>query len=278
MRVTIVVVFYKQRIEESKTFSTLKQTLFKENRFLKDIEIILYDNSPEKQEFSPLPYEGVDVSYVHDPRNLGIGTAYNHAWKAAQDQGSEWLLLLDHDTELAQPYINEILQLPEYGEEIAAVVPIVFCDKQMISPVFSDSLRPLQEKRPNAGLQEKPVMAINSGALLRVRFLNEIGGFNQDFPLDYLDHWLFYEIYERGNKVWLLDAALEHELSVMDYSRVSLARYKSIIESEIKFYKNYKQELFQAYKIQLAKRFLKQIITVKDKRIAFCTLSRLFTM
>ena len=121
-------------------------------------------------------------------------------------------------------------------------------------------------------------MAINSGALIRVEFLNIIGGFNEDFPLDYLDHWLFHEIYENGYKVRLLDLTLEHELSVMDYSRVSLARYQSILESEIKFFKNYQQDLYKAYRIQLAKRFLKQVLTVKNKKIALYTLRRFFSM
>ena len=46
-------------------------------------------------------------------------------------------------------------------------------------------------ERPVEGVQNKAVMAINSGSLIKVSFLTEIGGFNGQFPLDYLDHWLF---------------------------------------------------------------------------------------
>lgn len=278
MKITMVVVLYKQKPEESKTFLTLKQTLFAKNEGLKDIELILYDNSPEKQAFSPLDYEGLHITYIHDSRNLGIATAYNHAWTKAKANGSQWLLLLDHDTELTDTYINQVVTLREFAKEVAAIVPKINSENQMISPVYSHSLRPLTEERPKAGLQEQPVMAINSGALIRIEFLNKIGGFNESFPLDYLDHWLFFEIYESGCKVWLLDVALDHELSVMDYSRVSLKRYQSILDSEMSFYQNYKRDLYQAYRNQLAKRFLKQALTVKNKKIALYTLKRLFSM
>jgi GT2 family glycosyltransferase len=278
MKLTMVVVLYKQNIVESKTFQTLKSTLFERVKDKPDIEVIFYDNSPEKQELPSLEIEGIHTSYIHDSRNLGITTAYNFAWSQARENGSQWLLLLDHDTELTDIYMDEVLSLPELSVDVTAVVPKIISEQRRISPVFSNSLRPLAGEHPKEGLQEKPVMAINSGSLISVDFLNELSGFNEAFPLDYLDHWLFHEIYSHGKKVWVLHATIEHELSVMDYSRVSEQRYQSIMNSEIFFYKNYKQDLFSAYRIQLAKRFLKQLLTVKNKKIAMYTLKRLFSL
>ncbi|WHY76920.1 glycosyltransferase [Neobacillus sp. WH10] len=277
MKITMVVVFYKQKPEESKTFQTLKQTLFLQKEHVKEIELILYDNSPKSQEFHPLDYEGMTISYIHDPRNLGIVSAYNHAWARAKENGSQWLLLFDHDTEVTFAYINEVVNLPEFSQDIAAVVPKISCENTMISPIYSHTLRPLQEKPPTPGIQEVPVMAINSGSLISMAFLNKVNGFNEEFSLDYLDHWLFFKIYEEGRKVWLLDVELEHELSVMDYSRISLQRYQSILDSEGKFYQNYKKDLFPSYRTQLFKRFLKQVLTVKNKKIALHTLKRLLS-
>ncbi|WP_413307064.1 glycosyltransferase [Bacillus sp. 1P10SD] len=278
MNITIVVVFYKQKPEESKTFLSLKSTLFSKQECKNNIELIFYDNSPVKQDINPIHYEGIHISYIHDQRNLGIAAAYNHAWTVAKENGSEWLLLLDHDTDLTDKYVNEILNLPQLSKDIVAIVPKIISEDKMISPVYSHSLRPLQEELPVSGLQEKPVMAINSGALIKVDFLNALNGFNQDFPLDYLDHWLFFEIYARGKKVWLLDVILEHELSVMDYSRVSLNRYQSILNSEMNFYQKYKKDLYPSYRKQLVKRFVKQVLTVKNKKIAMHTLKRLLSM
>jgi len=278
MKLTAVVVFYKQNPEQSKTFQTLRASLFSKVEYLQDIDLILYDNSPTAHSLDPLGYEGISITYQHDPRNLGIATAYNYAWSRAKENNSDWLLLFDHDTEVTVEYIDKMLSLPTLDQEVAAVVPRIMSENVMISPVYSHSLRPLQLESPKPGIQEKPVMAINSGALIRTDFLTDLNGFNKEFPLDYLDHWLFYEIYRIGKKVFLLDVTLEHELSVMDYSRVSFARYQSILDSEMAFYQNYHKELYPSYRKQLGKRFLKQLLTVKNKKIAMYTLKRLFSM
>ncbi|WP_042462520.1 glycosyltransferase [Neobacillus dielmonensis] len=278
MKITMVVVLYKQKLDESKTFQSLEKHLFTNNMDCSELELIIYDNSPEKQNLVPSLSRGIHISYIHDPRNLGIATAYNSAWSRAKENGSQWLLLLDHDTELTDKYIQQILDIPAFPKEVAAVVPKIISENVMISPVFSHTLRPLAEKRPEAGIQNEPVMAINSGALVSVDFLNSIGGFNESFPLDYLDHWLFYKIYEQGFKVWLWEISLNHELSVMDYSRVSLKRYQSILESEINFYKNFKKDLYPFYRKQLVKRLIKQVLLVKNKKIALYTLRRLFSV
>ena len=278
MKITMVVVLYKQSPSESKTLQTLKQTLPLQKENVKDIELIIYDNSPNSQLINPSDFEGIHITYQHDSRNLGIAAAYNFALAIAKNNKSQWLLLLDHDTELTNEYMNVVLNLPDYSKEVAGIVPKVKYENTLISPVYSHSLRPLLEERPSPGIQETPVMAINSGMLISIDFLNDINGFNEEFPLDYLDHWLFFKIYEEGLKVLLLDVTLEHELSVMDYSRISLKRYQSILDSEMNFYKNYKKELLTAYRTQLAKRLLKQVVTVKNKQIAFYTLKRLFSM
>ncbi|MBS8265756.1 glycosyltransferase [Mesobacillus boroniphilus] len=278
MKITAVVVFYKQEIERSKTFASLKDTLKSRTESPAELEVILYDNGPDKQDFEAGRYWGANFTYIHDPRNLGIATAYNFAWAQAGENGSEWLLLLDHDTELTDEYFDHILRLGSPIDSVAAIVPQIKSNGVGISPVFSSQLRPLQGERPGTGLQETPVMAINSGALIKLSFLNEIGGFNNGFALDYLDHWLFNEVYKRGQKVWVMDVILEHDLSVMDYSQVSINRYQSILDSEIRFYKEHKPELYRPYKMQLAKRFLKQLLLVRNKQIAGYTFKRLISM
>jgi hypothetical protein len=121
-------------------------------------------------------------------------------------------------------------------------------------------------------------MAINSGSLIRVSFLEKIKGFNNDFPLDYLDHWLFHEIFSNDYKVMVMESSLNHDLSVMNYENVSMNRYRSILDSEIRYYKNYKKELLPAYRIQLMKRLAKQLLLVKNKKIAAYTFRCLFSI
>jgi GT2 family glycosyltransferase len=278
MKITLVVVLYKKKLMESKTINTLLSSAFGKSELKDRVQIIIYDNSPERQSADNEVFNGLDVRYIHDNRNMGLATAYNLALESAITHESEWLLLLDHDTDITEDYANEIIGLEELDDSVVAVVPKIISNEVMISPVYSDTLRPLQTARPEVGLQEKPVMSINSGSLIKVEFLKKIGGFNLKFPLDYLDHWLFHEIFDNGGKVWVLHSTLTHDLSVMDYNQISLPRHKSIIDSEVYFYKNFKTSMYKDYKVILAKRAIKHLLTVKNKRIALYSLKKLLSM
>ena len=37
-------------------------------------------------------------------------------------------------------------------------------------------------------------MAINSGTVITAETLRWLEGFSEEFPLDYLDHWFFYQL------------------------------------------------------------------------------------
>lgn len=276
---TIVIVLYNQELTACKTFQTLNETLLKkEEDIIKKFEIIIYDNSPVKAAFDKGDFPNVNISYIHDARNNGLISAYNFAWKTAIENGSEWLLLLDHDTELTYEYVDYVTVFQEDNRSISAIVPQIFSNDTLISPVSALALRPLKEERPTKGIVSKPIMAINSGTLVRVSFLNELNGFNIQFPLDYLDHWLFYEIFERGYSVLVLPLKLQHDLSVLNYSNVSLKRYQSILDSEILFYSLYKKDLMKAYKKQLLKRIGKQLLTVKNKKIVLYTIRKFYSL
>ncbi|RTR36405.1 glycosyltransferase [Robertmurraya yapensis] len=277
MKTTIVIVLYKVKVTQSTTLNTLMNVLM--NDRYEDINVVIYDNGPENQQQLIVDKwkENIRFSYTSDPRNRGISEAYNYAYAAAKKNNSEWLLLLDHDTAITNEYFDELINKQNVNANVAAVVPRIISEEIMISPVYSDTLRPLIGDKPTEGLQERPIMAINSGALIRLPFLDKIGGFTKEFQLDYLDHWLFHKIFEKGYTVLVLNSILEHELSVLDYKRVSLQRYKSIIDSEFHFYKNYKKNLYKAYKKQLFKRLIKQVLIVQNKRIALYTLQRLLS-
>lgn len=275
---TIVLVIYKIKIHNSKTFQSLLNICDKNKFDLNDMEIIIYDNSPDKQDFDLDLYSAMNIKYVHDDRNLGISEAYNYALAIANQNNSKWLLLLDHDTELTSSYVHSMLNHSIIDKRVVAIVPRVYFNGKLISPVFSNTLRPLESKKPDIGIIAEPIMAVNSGALIRVEFLNAIKGFSKQFPLDFLDHWLFYEIYSRGYYASVLEVDLNHDLSVMDYNNVSFNRYKSILDSEILFYREYKKDLFKVYKLQLCKRLLKQLLVVKNKKIALYTLKRLLSL
>ncbi len=275
MKITLVLVLYNKELRQSLTFQTLVQENAGFSHDNTDVQWVIYDNSKVAK-----PPEGLGkhIHYHHDPRNLGIASAYNYAWQFAQDNGSEWLLLLDHDTQVTEAYLTELVSCALSQKTVAVVMPQVLVGETIVSPTSADTVTPLRVQRPEAGLHHTPLTGINSGSLIRLSFLNQIGGFNERFSLDYLDHWLFYTLFHYKQSVWVMKSTLNHDLSVLSNEVMSIERYKSILDSEIYFYQTYKKSLLKLYKKQLFKRALKQFVVQKNKKIPVYSMKRYFSL
>lgn len=223
-------------------------------------KVLIFDNS----ESSTRP-EGLDKRFVyhHSKANVGLAKAYNYALKNSNDN-SEWLVTLDQDTILTKAYLNElILNSSKLSERVVAIAPIIQDNEQQISPVRSDILRPIHSELPQGNqVYSKNIMIINSGTALRIKFLNEIDGYNLLFPLDYLDHWLCWRIFVEEKQINILSNELQHTLSVLDYANhMNLYRYQAILSAEKCYYSLYNTQLLPQYRRQLLLRGCKQILT-----------------
>lgn len=264
-KIVVVIVLYQQRFSQSPSFDLLMKAV-KE----KKIQLVVYDNSPVKQ-LEPLLEQDKDISYYHDPSNPGLATAYNYALNHAQ-QNIRYFVTLDHDSQLTATYFDTLLMI-DWTDELVAAVPLVYAGSNQISPVFADRYINRQvEKVDRSQLSQRRIMAINSGAVFSIKFLKEIGGFNLDFPLDFLDHWLFWTIYQFKKTVFILPEKMEHDLSVLDYQKVSVTRYQSILKAEKTFYQNYDKEMLPRHRKQLLLRTVKQFLTVRNRKIWRLTL------
>ncbi|EMF0507369.1 glycosyltransferase [Enterococcus hirae] len=264
-KIVVVIVLYQQRFSQSPSFDLLMKAV-KE----KKIQLVVYDNSPVKQ-LEPLLEQDKDISYYHDPSNPGLATAYNYALNHAQ-QNIRYFVTLDHDSQLTATYFDTLLTI-DWTDELVAAVPLVYAGSNQISPVFADRYINRQvEKVDRSQLSQRRIMAINSGVVFSIKFLKEIGGFNLDFPLDFLDHWLFWTIYQFKKTVFILPEKMEHDLSVLDYQKVSVTRYQSILKAEKTFYQNYDKEMLPRHRKQLLLRTVKQFLTVRNRKIWRLTL------
>jgi glycosyltransferase involved in cell wall biosynthesis len=223
-------------------------------------KILIFDNSEQGTE--PVELEGRFI-YYHSKKNVGLAQAYNYALDQSNDD-TEWLMTLDQDTKLTKEYLSELISTSsELSETVAAVAPIVTDNERQISPVRSDTLRPLHTELPKKDrVYSKDIMVINSGTALRIKFLNEIDGYNLLFPLDYLDHWLCWRIFVEEKQINILSNELQHTLSVLDYANhMNLYRYQAILSAEKCYYSLYNTQLLPQYRRQLLLRGCKQILT-----------------
>lgn len=282
MNIIVVLVLYKKRIDESTAFKTFLDAYFNVKNEFSSIELIIYDNSPEKQNIKIL--KPLQFQYIHDKSNGGLATAYNYALNEGIKKGYKWLLLLDQDTTLPPNFfllLKKVLIENSLANDVVAVIPKVFPDKgEMISPrkyiigrLFTKTMA-----SDFIGLCKFRVSVINSGALLRIQYLNNIGGFNMQFKLDYLDHWLFNEIYTGGKMVYVTEALVYQELSVTNFDKyLTEKRYENILKSEALFIK-INASLFEKilYPLVLLLRAFELFTREQNKKYCLITLKSIF--
>ena len=235
----IIIVLYKTKLEDSLTFKALKKNL----SLLKDLgsKILIYNNSPEIE----TPQSNDYVIYT-PTENLMLAGAYNYALQKAIENKAQWLLLLDQDTELNQDYferLNAFLNKTDVSSVYDVVVPTLSIGDKHLSPIayykstgpfISHLNKPLRNNEDvvkyvtNEG---KNYAAFNSASLLSIEILQRINGFDENYPLDMLDHKYYHLLNKLGAKIYILDAHLKHTLSLLEKENtMSVTRYQGYID------------------------------------------------
>jgi GT2 family glycosyltransferase len=241
--VLAVVVLYRQTMAESPSCRVLLECMAADGPLRDSVELLVTDNSPEAQ---PLPAD-FPGRYVHDGENPGLAKRYNLGLRMAAEQGLGWLLLLDQDTSLTREYLDEMLQRSvelANEEQVAAVAPKLVSGGVLQSP----HRPPFQPVRSGVDVASKGILpgrlcVYNSGALLRVSALLAIEGFPEAYGLDYLDHAVFAQLQARGGRVYVMDAQLEHEMSIYrsdhETNPAWPARQRNQLASAVRFYREF---------------------------------------
>jgi GT2 family glycosyltransferase len=249
VRVSIlaVVVLYKQAPSESRSLCSFIQILEADPELARRFSLLIYDNSPQEQ--APQCNAAFPIAYKHDPTNAGLARAYNFALERAEEERREWLLLLDQDTSLTAEFFGELIACAgEFRQrgDIGSIVPKLLSAGRVLSPVahFLDQVRH-QYRRSNhavgrnvVGIQPGRLVAYNSGATLRVSALRAVGGFPEEFWLDYLDHAVFHSLMVRGYGLYVMRAEVMHESSQATVHTVPVWRQRNLLVAQTLFVKN----------------------------------------
>ena len=228
-RATVVIVLYRMEPAESPAFQSALQA----RAGLSEgdaVQILLWDNSPEHAPGTHLP---ADVRYVHDPRNLGLACAYNRGLELAIDVKSDWLITLDQDTSVPADYFLKMSLSATASRAIAgvgAVVPQIYSSGRIVSPNhFALGAIPRWFRRGYCGVPDEAVYAFNSGSMLSVAALQQIGGYDPWFWLDNSDAQIFSRLHQHGKRVYIAgDVAVQHDFSMKNMSeRMSADRYRN---------------------------------------------------
>ena len=232
------------------------------------MDLMLWDNTPGDVAL-PAGFAGV---YHHDRSNPGLAAAYKTALQHAINTGAEWLMLLDQDTAVTEEYLAEVLTATK-ASQAAALVPRLTCNGRTISPFLPVTVGPPRELADDVvGKHVQPLQAFNSGAVLSVAALQAAGGFDTDFPIDYLDHATFTRLQRSGGQIEVLHTRLEHALASQapgPLGKDALRRERDILAGERRYFRKYGTALERRqYPLRMLRRAASVIVHKRDFRNA----------
>lgn len=213
-RIFAVLVLYRMSPEQSPSFRALEEALRTRPALAARFDLLIVDNSPEAHAL-PSTFAGC---YLHDGTNPGLARRYNKALEQALAAEATWLLLLDQDTCLTPEYFDQVELLADSLAEdshVVGLLPRLIAGDRLLSPhipAFRTSSYRLH--LGVKGLLGGLVRGFNSGAVVRVCVLASIGGFPEQYWLDYLDHATFHGLQAKGGEFFIMDVSLEHDMSI----------------------------------------------------------------
>jgi GT2 family glycosyltransferase len=242
-RILAVLVLYRMPPAASPSFRALQEALAARPALAARLDLRIVDNSPEPQ---ALPSSSFGV-YLHDGANPGLARRYNEALAQAAAEEATWLLLLDQDTSLSPEYFDQVELLADAlarDPHIAGMLPRLIAGERLLSPhVPAFRKSPYRLHLGVKGLMGGLIRGFNSGALLRVSSLQAIGGFPEQYWLDYLDHATFHRLQAAGGEFFILDVSIEHDLSIHRAGKhndpANAARHRNQLAAQMLFYEQH---------------------------------------
>lgn len=137
--------------------------------------------------------------YIRLEENKGIAAALNIIVRKAQEQGCEWVLTLDQDSVCPENMITEYCKHIEL-EKVAMLCPVIkdrnFDTGQYKHEGISNTKR-----------------CITSGAFMKIKAFDEIGGFYEKLFIDYVDFEYNARLMNKGYRIYRVNAVvLLHQL------------------------------------------------------------------
>ena len=169
--------------------------------------VYIFDNSPiSHQDF----FEGRDLSahirYIHgEGKNYGIGIPINRVAEEIHREGFEWLITFDQDSRAFPNTIHEMRRYVDssfYDEKVGLVAPNIWGhlehqtrQNMLITPYLTYKHEVIQ-----------------SGAMHRLDILKQIGGYNEDLFIDFVDFEYSFRVRKAGYSIIYLNRVyLDHQ-------------------------------------------------------------------
>lgn len=148
--------------------------------------VLIIDNASDestRRELNALAASD-SVTVIFNDRNEGVAHAYNQAVHWAHGKGYQWILTLDHDSVATPGMVDKLVEayanLERHGIYNTGVVG---------ANAFDENHQHFLSYQPRdeGGLPIEDGEVISSGSLIPLRIFNEVGLFNEDLFIYYVD-------------------------------------------------------------------------------------------
>lgn len=220
-KILSVLVLYHCKLQDSRTYVSFKP----DNRHL-----LIFDNSENPQDISSFAPEAV---YIHNDSNIGLSACYNRAAKYAKENGYDWMLFLDQDTDFSEVSVTDYEKAIPENTECQMFVPMVKCGEFTMSPMlFLYHFAKLSNYNFQGVVDAKKISVINSGLCISLAAFETCGGYNENVFLDYSDHE-FVRRYKRKFKyIYVLSNSVRQNFSAQSDGKLqSLSRFRLFCRS-----------------------------------------------
>lgn len=249
MKILIVIVLYHCELQNSKTYQTFNR---------KEESLLVFDNSEKAQDITSYTENAL---YIHNESNIGLSACYNQAAVYAKEQGYDWLLFLDQDTDFSGVSIDDYLSAISAHPECKLVAPMVKCGVYTMSPMKYKHHFALFSKNTYKGVVDvKDLSIINSGLCVSLEAFEKSGGYNETVFLDYSDHEFLRRFKRHYSLAFILPNIIYQDYSAKsDNAESSLKRLVLFCESIRGCEKNSLKERLE-FAIPILKRTLALVV------------------
>jgi rhamnosyltransferase len=155
--------------------------------------LVLVDNGSSGDSLAGITaLHSENLELVRNPHNLGVAAALNQGFAAARRRGFEWVLALDQDALPASDMVHELCRAysrTAHSEGLAIVAAQLYNPQierwaSFLKPVWGPVFR---RSSCEGEVLEGVTTVVTAGALMRLAAVETLGGFREDFFIDYVD-------------------------------------------------------------------------------------------
>lgn len=192
-------------------------------------EVVLFDNfSKNIAEVRKIISQYENVKLICGNKNYGIGYALNRIMDYSLGNGYEWLLTLDHDSICEKDLINKYKKYL-CMDKVGMLCPQVYDDRLGTNPWYTNSKNDFDEVK----------RCIQSGCLVNLKALKDIGGFDEWMFIDFVDFDICMKMQINNYKIYRINSiCINHELGNREdvklhklYSKISEITHVKKIKS-----------------------------------------------